>query len=250
MNVPESTHALSRADASQAVESIGWRYLLGSLCASVPVSCLSQALDVATAATEAAGDAADDHLKVDLRRDRVELSVQTSTRGVTTRDTELAHRIAAALTTLGVVVAPARSDCYSRPVAMLELALDAMDIPAIRPFWKAALGFIEDPTDPGPTGALIDAAGQQPALWFQQMDEPRPQRNRFHLDITVAHDEAEPRVQAALDAGGHMVNDSYARMYWVLADAEGNECCICTWTDRDEWNASPTDGTAVTPSND
>jgi hypothetical protein len=21
---------------------------------------------------------------------------------------------------------------------------------------------------------------------------------------------------------------------WVLADAEGNEACVCTWTDRDE----------------
>ena len=70
------------------------------------------------------------------------------------------------------------------------------------------------------------------------MDQPRPQRNRIHLDVTVAHDEAEPRVQAVLDAGGRLVDDSYARMFWVLADAEGNECCICTWTDRDEWNAT------------
>ena len=26
--------------------------------------------------------------------------------------------------------------------------------------------------------------------WFQQMDEPRPQRNRIHFDISVPHDEA------------------------------------------------------------
>jgi hypothetical protein len=55
-----------------------------------------------------------------------------------------------------------------------------------------------------------------------------------HFDITVAHDEAEARVRAALGAGGRLVDDSFARSFWVLADAEGNEVCVCTWTDRDE----------------
>lgn len=69
------------------------------------------------------------------------------------------------------------------------------------------------------------------------MDAPRPQRNRIHLDVTVADDEAEARVEAVLAAGGRMVDDSFARMFWVLADREGSECCICTWTDRDEWES-------------
>lgn len=249
MSLPEPDRALSRTDASQAVEPIGWRYLLGTLATSVPVSSLDQALGVATAAVQAADSEADAHLRVDLRPERVELSVQTRATGVvTSRDANLAHQISAALPNLDLTVAEARAVSYPRPVAMLELALDAMDIAAIRPFWKTALAFADDPADPGPTGALVDPAGQQPALWFQQMDERRPQRNRFHLDITVAHDEAEPRVQAVLDAGGHMVNDSYARMFWVLADTEGNECCICTWTDRDEWNATPRDAETVASS--
>jgi 4a-hydroxytetrahydrobiopterin dehydratase len=66
------------------------------------------------------------------------------------------------------------------------------------------------------------------------MDAPRLQRNRVHFDITVAHDEAEARVRAALGASGRLVDDSFARSFWVLADAEGNEVCVCTWTDRDE----------------
>ena len=65
------------------------------------------------------------------------------------------------------------------------------------------------------------------------MDAPRPQRNRVHFDVTVAHDEAEGRVRAAIDAGGQLVNDAFARSCWVLADAEGNEVCVCTWMDRD-----------------
>ena len=111
---------------------------------------------------------------------------------------------------------------------MLELAIDAMDIGAIRPFWRAVLGYADEPGES--QDAIVDPAGQLPAVWFQQMDEPRPQRNRIHFDITVAHDEAEPRVQAALAAGGVLVSDAAARSFWVLADSEGNEVCVCTWT--------------------
>ena len=239
MTAADADRPLSRTDASLAVEPIGWRYVLGTLCASVPVASLAHAAIVAAAAVQAAGEDADGHLRIDLRADRLELSVQTRAYGlVTSRDTEMAHRISASLRQLDLGVAPARAEAYPRPVAGLELAIDAMDIATIRPFWKAVLGYVDDPADPGPTGALVDPAGQQPAVWFQQMEEPRPQRNRIHLDVNVAHDEAEPRVQAALAAGGHLVDESYARMFWVLADDEGNECCICTWSDRDEWNTA------------
>jgi hypothetical protein len=112
-----------------------------------------------------------------------------------------------------------------------------MDIAAIRPFWKAVLAYTDEPGRESPEDGLVDPAGQLPAVWFQQMDEPRPQRNRIHFDVTVAEDEAEARVRAAIEAGGRLVDDSYARSFWVLADAEGNEACVCTWTDRDERDA-------------
>ena len=69
-------------------------------------------------------------------------------------------------------------------------------------------------------------------MWFQQMDAPRPQRNRIHLDVTVPHDAAQQRVAAALAAGGRLVRDTAAPAFWVLADAEGNEVCVCTWQGR------------------
>jgi 4a-hydroxytetrahydrobiopterin dehydratase len=65
------------------------------------------------------------------------------------------------------------------------------------------------------------------------MDAPRPQRNRIHLDISVSHDEAPRRLQAALAAGGRLVTDAAAPAFWVVADAEGNEACISTWQGRD-----------------
>jgi 4a-hydroxytetrahydrobiopterin dehydratase len=226
---------LSRTAASAAVADIGWRYLLGELAVSVPVRSLAQGSAVAAAAVAAGGADADGHLRVDLRPDRVELSVQDRKAGaVTGRDTALARRIAAAVTGLGLAPAGGTSAASPRPVQALELAIDAIDIPAIQPFWKAVLGYVDEPGGDGPSCAIVDPAGQLPAVWFQQMDAPRPQRNRVHFDITVAHDEAEPRVRAALAAGGRLVDDSHARAFWVLADAEGNEACVCTWTDRDE----------------
>ncbi|HEX4212962.1 MAG TPA: VOC family protein [Candidatus Dormibacteraeota bacterium] len=226
---------LSRTAASVAVADIGWRYLLGTLAASVPVPSLARAGEVAAVAVAAGGHDANAHLRVDLRPDRVELSVQTRARGVVTGlDTRLAHRIADAIAGLGLGPTGATSDESPRPVQMLEIAIDAIDIRAIRRFWKAVLGYVDEPGSEGPEDALVDPAGQLPAVWFQQMDAPRPQRNRIHLDITVAHDEAEARVHAALAAGGRLVDDSHARSFWVLADAEGNEVCVCTWTDRDE----------------
>ena len=104
-----------------------------------------------------------------------------------------------------------------------------MDIPAVRPFWKAVLGYddVSAPAD------LVDPSEGGPSLWFQQMDEPRTQRNRIHLDLTVPHDDAVARVEAALAAGGRRVSDDHARAFWILADSEGNEVCVCTWQDRD-----------------
>ncbi len=231
----DSDVPLSRTAASAAVEAIGWRYLLGALCVSVPVESMAQGCEVAVAAVTAGGEDADGHLWVDLRPDRVELSVQTRAVGeVTSRDAHIAHRIAEAVDGLGLHPAGATSSESARPVQMLEMAIDASDIGAVRPFWKAVMAYVDAPDSTGPEDAIVDPAGQLPAIWFQQMDAPRPQRNRVHFDVTVAHDEADDRVRAALGAGGRLVDDSHARSFWVLADAEGNEVCICTWTDRDE----------------
>ena len=194
---------LSRAAASEAVRDIGWRYLLGTLALSVPVPSLAQAGEVASAALTASGPDADGHLHLDLRPDRAELSLQTRALGeVTGRDTQLARRISGAVAGLGLIPAGATSAESPRPVQMLEMAIDALDIPAIRPFWKAVMAYADEPAHSGPEDAIVDPAGQGPAIWFQQMDAPRPQRNRVHFDITVPDDEADARVHAALGAGG------------------------------------------------
>jgi 4a-hydroxytetrahydrobiopterin dehydratase len=226
---------LSRTAASNAVGDLGWRYLLGGLCAAVPVTSLRRAGEVAAAVVAAAGPDADGHVRLDLRPDRVEVRVlDRDRRTATRRDTQVVARIAEALDRLGLRVADVAGGSASRPVQQLELAIDVLDVGAVRPFWKAVLAFVDEPQAEGPDAGIVDPAGQLPGIWFQQMDAPRLQRNRIHLDVTVAHDEAQPRVLAGLSAGGLLLDDSYAPSFWVLADPEGNEVCVCTWTGRDE----------------
>jgi len=240
MTEPNLDVPVSRTAASEAVEDIGWRYLLGTLNASVPVHSLAQGSEVAAAVVLASGEDGDGHLRLDLRPDRVELAVQTrALHAVTERDIQLARRAAHALDRLGLRPAEPTSAESLRPVQMVEIAIDALDIAAVRPFWKAVMAYADEPGRHGPEDAIVDPTGQLPSIWFQQMDAPRPQRNRVHIDVTVAHDEAEARVRAALDAGGRLVDDSFARSFWVLADAEGNEACVCTWRERDGQGPGP-----------
>lgn len=229
------TSALTRGEASGGVEELGWRYLLGALSTSVAVDSMTQAVSVASTAVEACGTDADAHLRVDVRPDRVELTLMdTSLAATTARDVELARALTDAVRELGLDTGGVSAATSSgRPVQDIEIAIDAMDIPAIRPFWKAVMAYVDEGNDAQPDDPLIDPVRQGPAIWFQQMDEPRVQRNRIHFDVTVSHDEAEARVAAAIDAGGRLVSDARARSFWVLADLEGNEVCVCTWQDRD-----------------
>jgi 4a-hydroxytetrahydrobiopterin dehydratase len=222
---------LTRQEASDAVTDLGWRYVLGLFRTSVPVESLAAAVDVAARAALACGPDADRHLAADLRPDRAILSLQTlAAASVRQRDIDLAHRISAALRDAGRVTEPGSGQ---RAVQVIEIAIDAIDIPAVRPFWKAVMGYAAEAGNDGPTDPLIDPLGQAPAIWFQQMDQRRPQRNRIHIDVSVPHDEAQRRIEATIAAGGTMRSDKAAPAFWVLADSEGNEACVTTWQGRD-----------------
>ena len=229
---------MKSAVISAAVDDLGWRYMLGLVRTAVPVGSLAAATRAAELVTTAARDDANGHLWLDVRADRLIVSVQTRSLGrITDTDLDLVRRISATLSEHGLRTEPGR-ESSARPVQMLEIAIDAIDIAAIRPFWMAILGYVDDPGDGGPTAALVDPYDQAPALWFQQMDAPRPQRNRIHFDMSMSPDEARVRIAAALAAGGTMVSDEAAPRFWVLADAEGNEICVCTWEGRDEYRES------------
>jgi 4a-hydroxytetrahydrobiopterin dehydratase len=228
------TQRIKRQQLSDAVTGLGWRYIIGDLQTQVLVDSIQQAMEIAVRVVAAAGDDADDHLRLDVRPDRVHIRLQDREQAwATGRDIELATAITAGLGALGLVTTAGLDNETHRSVQVIEVGIDAMDIPAIRPFWRAALGYTDEPGNTDPDAALIDPAGQGPAIWFQQMDEPRPQRNRVHFDISVPHDEAEHRMEAIRAAGGRLTYDAEAPAFWVFADPEGNEVCICTWQGRD-----------------
>jgi len=226
---------LGRREASDAVEEIGWRFLLGTLRTAVPVDSLARGADVAGKAAAACGEDADRHLRIDVRPRRVVLTLQSLDRAaVTELDTALARRISAVLRAVGLTTGPdvdGRTDA-PHSVQLLEIAIDALDIAAVRPFWKAVFGYGDEPGSDGPADPLVDPDLLGPAIWFQQMDRQRPERNRVHFDLCVPHDEAPRRIGAALAAGGRLLSDRRAPAFWVLADPEGNEVCVTTWQGR------------------
>lgn len=224
------TEPLTRQRISYVVDPLGWRLILGVAVTHVRVPSLAAAAEAAAVAIST--DGVDGHLTVDLHADRLVLRVHTVDAGsVTEPDLELVARVTAALTARGLHPQPAVDGVAPQT---FEIAVDAVDIPLVRPFWKAVTGYVEQPAETDlPDGGLVDPLRHGPAIWFQQMDAPRTERNRIHLDVDVPPELARPRVDAALAAGGTLKSDAAAPAFWVLADAEGNEVCVCTWQGRD-----------------
>ena len=221
-------HTLKAADVSARPELTDWRFMLNRIEAQFD----ADAFDAAgrfVAQIGALAQAADHHPNVDLRYPGLVHVALTSHSdgGVTEKDVALATSISELATADGLTSSPAK-------VRTVEIGIDALDIGLVLPFWRAVLGYVDgSATRDGQPIDVVDPAGIGPEVWFQQMDEPRPQRNRIHFDVTVPHDVAEQRIADTIAAGGRLINDSEAKAFWVLADPEGNEACICTWQDRD-----------------
>ena len=215
---------LTSSQFQAAYDLPDWRIVLSHIEATFATGSFTAAAEFVHAIA-AAAEAADHHPDIDLRYPHhVHVSMSTHVAGgLTERDAALATAISALARDAGFASEP-------RVAQAAEVAIDALDIDAVRPFWQAVLGYVEVPGSEGTV--IVDPRRIGPPFWFQQMDAPRPQRNRIHLDVTVAHDEADDRVRAAIAAGGTLLTDEYARSYWVLADPEGNEACVCTWQDR------------------
>ena len=223
---------LSGTRVSAEIGGLGWRYVLGTLRASIRLGPMWQVAEVALELIRSAGPVAAECLLLDLRPGRLELTLTAPDgAGLTARELAGARTIATTAAEMGLSLEP-RADAR-RSVQAVEIGIDAMVIADIRPFWRAVLGYGDEAGRTGPQDPLADPLAQGPAVWFQQMTAPRPQRNRVHLDISVPHDEAPERIEAALAAGGTLLSADRAPAFWVLADAEGNEACITTWQGRD-----------------
>jgi len=215
------TERISPRQFHEAAGVEDWRVLFEGACAHFRTGSFAAGVALVDAIARLA-DATHHRPAVDLRDVGVTVRLRTDDiGGLSERDIALARQISAAARELGIPADPTA-------VQTVQVAIDALVGPNVRPFWRAVLGYQEVGDED-----LIDPHSRGPSFWFQRMDAPRPQRNRIHVDVSVPHDQAEARVAAALAAGGHLVTDRYALAWWTLADGEGNEVDVATWIGRD-----------------
>lgn len=212
------TDTLRRAEVLDCIADLpGWSLLTGRLhtaydAPDVPtaIRLVQQTFDVA--------EKVDHHPDVDIRGKHVRVRCSTpSAGGVTTADVDLAHRIEQSAAEAGAIHLP-ETPTYT------DMGIDTVDAEKIAPFWAAVLGYDYD----GDPDSLNDPFGTRLGVWFQITDGASTGRNRPHIDVAVVPEQAGPRIDAALAAGGRLVTDDFAPRWWVLADADGNEACICT----------------------
>jgi Glyoxalase-like domain len=116
----------------------------------------------------------------------------------------------------------------------MTLTIQALDIDCLDParvarFWADALSWrvtYESPDEwvlEPPAGSPQD--GVAPDLLFLKVPEPKTVKNRLHLDLRPADQEAE--VARLISLGASLADIGQGDKSWtVLADPEGNEFCV------------------------
>jgi 4a-hydroxytetrahydrobiopterin dehydratase len=215
-------------DQFDALDGVGdWRVVSDGACGFFRASSFaaSAAFVQAIAALPRMGEPG---TGVDIRHDGVTVRLLTQADewwGPSARDVELARRISAIAREHGL-------DADSSAVQSLLVIPGAPDTSAIMPFWRAVLGY--EPRQDSPDEDLVDAHDRGPAFWFEGMKEPRGDGGgAIHIAVWVPYEQAQARVDAAIAAGGHLVRDDRAPMWWTVADSAGNEADIATTKNRD-----------------
>ena len=193
----------------------GWTYVLKALQTRIRTGDFATGLAVVNA-IGAIAEEMDHHPDLDLRYAHLDVRlVSHDVQAVTGRDIRLARRIAG--------IEGVQLDATT--VTRLEFALDSPAYATVRPFWAAVLAMTENDDE------ITDPYASLPSVWFQKSagDEPR---QHWHPDVWLDPAQVQPRIDAALAAGGTLVSDAEAPSFWILADPEGNKVCLCTWQDR------------------
>lgn len=221
MSDPITARQFREADGAE-----DWRVVGDGACAYFRTGTFAAGARLVSAISELSG--LDDHAPdVDLRLDGVTVRLLTKSAeyyGMSQRDLELARQISDVAREQGLMADPAA-------VQSVLVIPGASNTAEVMPFWRAVLGY--EPRADSPEEDLVDPRGRGPAFWFEEMAEPRQGGGAIHIAVWVPPDQAEARVAAALVAGGHVVRDKYAPMWWTLADAAGNEADIATTKGRD-----------------
>ena len=190
-----------------------WRVQFGAM-ACYPGATPRQAAEVAAEAGRLA-DRAGIPLMIDLRPEGVAFDSGKDQWEVVDGFVDLAAAVQVAARAAGLTADPGA-------LRFVQVMIDAVDVPAVRDFWCTVLGYVPAPdtrfTD------LYDPRQLNPVLLFQPMEaedtDRRRQRSRVHIELLVPADQLRGRVDAAVAAGGRLLDDGR------LADPEGNEVTL------------------------
>jgi 4a-hydroxytetrahydrobiopterin dehydratase len=114
-------------------------------------------------------------------------------------------------------------------VQEVQLAVAAKADAADIGFWRAVMGYA-----PASDDNAMDPLGHGSTVWFQELDAAKVLRHAMHVDVSLAREQAQARLAAALAAGGRIVDESGAPGTWILSDRAGNKVCIASWPDGAE----------------
>jgi 4a-hydroxytetrahydrobiopterin dehydratase len=204
-----------------------WRVISEGGCIFFRTASFAESARLVQAIAELPG-IADHPPAIDIRAAGVTvrlISVSPDYLGMTDTDVETAQRISGLGREQALAADPAG-------IQALLVIPGAPDIGKVMPFWRAVLGY--EPRVDSPDEDLVDPMDRGAPFWFETMEEPRSDGGgAIHISVWVPHDRAQERIDAALEAGGHMVRDDFAPAWWTLADAAGNEVDISTTRARD-----------------
>jgi 4a-hydroxytetrahydrobiopterin dehydratase len=111
-------------------------------------------------------------------------------------------------------------------VQEVQLAIAAKQEAIDVGFWRAVLGY-----SPMAGDNAVDPLGHGSTVWMQEIDSAKALRHAMHIDVSVAREQVQARLAAAVAAGGTIVDASHAPSHWTLSDRAGNRVCICAWPD-------------------
>jgi 4a-hydroxytetrahydrobiopterin dehydratase len=195
-----------------------WVVLHGGATAVFRVASLSEAARLAEAVAKAP-EIAGAGVLLTLADARVTVRLSRDIWNLERCHVQLARAVSAVAREHGAV--PDRAAVQEVQVA-IAAKLDAIDIG----FWRAVLGYTPMADD-----NAVDPLGHGSTVWMQELDQAKPLRHAMHIDVSVAREQAKARLEAAVAAGGRIVDESHAPSTWTLADRAGNRVCICAWPD-------------------
>jgi 4a-hydroxytetrahydrobiopterin dehydratase len=209
----EGWRAFLRADGLQ-----DWVVLHGGPVCVYPTADLAAAMALASAIAAVPGVAGSGVLLTISDR-RVSVRLLRDQLAMEPIHVELARAISLAAKAHGAIADRAAVQEVQVAIAAKPESIDVE-------FWRAVLGYDAEAPD-----NAVDPLGHGSSVWMQEIDPSKTLRHAMHIDVSVAHEQLEARLAAALAAGGRIVDASHAPAHWTLADRAGNRVCIVGWPD-------------------